>query len=65
MSYTMFILINSRFKFGICRILTETAWAGLSNQGFTLHFLMLFIVKAPGMTVAEVGDRAKVKEGCD
>jgi hypothetical protein len=28
-------------------------------------FFNVIIVKAPGMTVAEVGDRAKVKEGCE
>jgi hypothetical protein len=55
MSHTLSILINSRFKFDICRILTETVWARLSDQGFTPHFSMSSIAKAPGMMVAEVG----------
>jgi hypothetical protein len=50
---------------GGCPLTTETTWARLSDEGFTPHFSISSIAKAPGMMVAEVGDRAKVKEGCE
>jgi hypothetical protein len=55
-SYTLSILINNRIKFDIYRILTETAWTELSDQGFTPHSSISSIAKAPGIMIAKVGD---------